>query len=366
MAAPGVFYVIPVELHNRVVVEAFKKREFSKEEASAISDLCEKAAMCGIRTHNAIKALSLEEHYGSTIGACVPGASISKLETKFKAVEKWNANKKHGIPVAKLAFERCMKLADEYGIGAVSVDNAFHYLWGGGYVMEAAERGYIAYTCCTSSLAEVVPYQGVYPTIGTNPHSWGFPTTDIVGFPIVVDWATSTIASGRVQQCIREGKQIPSNSAVDETGKETTDPSCVKALLPFGAHKGYGLGLIDEIYGAYIGGSLPTIRGREIPSSSNEKNCVTFYFQVIHPDSLACSFANGRTQSENVKAVLDDILGHGNEHCMLPGQPEALSLTLSKRHGGVLFTEAETNAFAQIGKEAGVEVHIGSLSKVFI
>jgi len=52
--------------------------------------------------------------------------------------------------------------------------------------------------------------------------------------------------------------------------------------------------------------------------------------------------------------------------CGIEGQPEALSLTLSKRYGGVLFTEAETNAFAQIGKEAGVEVHIGSLSKVFI
>ena len=31
-----------------------------------------------------------------------------------------------------------MKLADEYGIGQVSVDNAFHYLWGGGYVRTCA------------------------------------------------------------------------------------------------------------------------------------------------------------------------------------------------------------------------------------
>jgi hypothetical protein len=30
-----------------------------------------------------------------------------------------------------------------------------HYLWGGGYVMEVAEKGYIGYTNCTSSLAEV-------------------------------------------------------------------------------------------------------------------------------------------------------------------------------------------------------------------
>jgi len=59
-----------------------------------------------------------------------------------------------------------MKLADEFGVGIVSVDNAFHYLWGGGYVIDAAQKGYIAYTCCTSALAEVVPFGGKFPTLG--------------------------------------------------------------------------------------------------------------------------------------------------------------------------------------------------------
>ncbi len=72
------------------------------------------------------------------------------------------------------------------------MDNALHYLWGGGYVMEAAERGYFAYTNCTSALAEVVPFGGKFPTLGTNPHSWGNPSTEANGFPIVMDWATST------------------------------------------------------------------------------------------------------------------------------------------------------------------------------
>ncbi len=34
------------------------------------------------------------------------------------------------------------------------------------------------------------------------------------------------------------------------------------------------------------------------------------------------TFAKGRSQAENVKAVIQDILGHGNEKCMLPGQPK--------------------------------------------
>ena len=136
----------------------------------------------------------------------MPRAWIEKLHGRFAATEVWNANRKLGQPVAEQAIETCIALAERYGIGQVSVDNAFHYLWGGGYVMDAARRGYVAYTNCTSAKTGVVPFGGKHATLGTNPHSWGFPTTDAVGSPIVIDWATSVIALGRVQQLAREGK----------------------------------------------------------------------------------------------------------------------------------------------------------------
>src|SRR5665811_1655408 len=47
-----------------------------------------------------------------------------------------------GQAVAYEAMDTCMKLADKFGVGIVSVDNATHYLWGGGYVMDAALKGY--------------------------------------------------------------------------------------------------------------------------------------------------------------------------------------------------------------------------------
>jgi ureidoglycolate dehydrogenase (NAD+) len=232
------------------------------------------------------------------------------------------------------------------------VDNAFHYLWGGGYVMDAAQRGYIAYTNCTAALAEVVPFGGKFPTLGTNPHSWGFPTTAAVGFPIVVDWATSTVAMGRVQQLKREGGTLPPNAAIDANGQMTTDPNQAVALMPFGAHKGYGLALINELVAGLIGGSLPTLRCRTAPAEEKKTPC--FYFQVIHPDALnAGAFACGRDQSANIKAVIDDILGHGNESCMLPGQPEARAAAKTKAAGGLQFTAAEIAEFNVIAQECG-------------
>jgi len=358
-------YVVPVALHNDLVAAAYRKRGYSADEAQAGARFSELTAWHGIKTHNAIKALHLDELFGSKAGGCKPSVTIEKLPSKFKAVQRWNANRKLGQAVAFEAMETAMKLADEYGVGIVSVDNAFHYLWGGGYVIDAAKKGYIAYTCCTAALAEVVPFGGKTPTLGTNPHSWGFPTQDIVGYPLCIDWATSTVAMGRVQQFAREGKQLPPGCGVDADGKETTDPNKVKALITFGQHKGYGLSLINELYAAYTGGSLPTIRNRWATLPKGEKGTCCFFFQCMKPEALSGeAFALGRTQKDNVKAVIGDILGHGNEKCMLPGQIEAAGAALSVKHGGLVFTQAEVDALAHIATEANVKFDTASLKKI--
>ena len=360
--------VLPIETHDAIVAGAYQQRGFDAEEAQQAARFCRLAAWHGIKTHNALKALHLDELFGSgntKLRGCVPGARIEKRPSRFKAAEQWNANRKLGQAVAFDAIDRCIELADEYGIGCVSVDYAFHYLWGGGYVMDAAKRGYIAYTNCTAALAEVVPFKGKYPTLGTNPHSWGLPTTDAIGFPILIDWATSTVAMGRVQQFARENQPLPENAAVDENGEPTTDPHKVAALLPFGAHKGYGLSLINELFAALIGGSLPTIRSRPEQATDDEKTTPSFFFQVIHPDAMSGgAFAQGRSQSQNVQAVIQDILGHGNEHCLLPGQIEHEGAQRSEQAGGLRFTEAEIAEFKQIADEVGVTFAPESLASV--
>jgi len=362
--------IFPVEQHNALVAAAYRHRGYTPDEAEQAARFCELAARHGIKTHNALKALHLDHLFGSgnpRKQGCVPGAVIEKKTSRFAAAQQWNANRKLGQAVAFEAIDACEKMADQYGIGIVSVDQAFHYLWGGGYVMESAKRGYIAYTNCTAALAEVVPFGGRFPTLGTNPHSWGFPTVDAVGFPIVIDWATSTVAMGRVQQLKREGKPLPPGCAVDKNGKETTDPNAVAALVTFGAHKGYGLALINELVAAFIGGSLPTLRSRPAEAAStagpsdDEKTTPNFFFQVIHPDALDCgAFARGRSRTTNVKAVIDDVMGHGNRPpeglsggAILPGELEHRAAVASEKAGGLLFTDAEVAEFKHVADEIG-------------
>jgi L-2-hydroxycarboxylate dehydrogenase (NAD+) len=349
---PELFHVVPETQHNALVQAAYQHRGFHADESAEGARFCAEASRHGIRTHNGLKALHLDHFLGSGSKGCVPGAQIEEKASRFPAAKIWNANKKLGQSTAFRAMDEAIRLADQYGVGTVSVDNAFHYLWGGGYVMDAAKKGYIAYTNCTAALAEVVPFGGKFATLGTNPHSWGFPTTDAIGYPIVIDWATSVVAMGRVQQLKREGKPLPPLAAVDKDGNPTTDANLAVSLLPFGAHKGYGLSLINEIVGGFIGGSLPTLRNRWAEAEGDKGTCC-FFFQVIHPDAISGgAFAKGRNQSDNVKAVIADVLGHGNEKCMLPGQLEANWAKHVAAAGGLLFSTAEVAAFNEVAVEA--------------
>ena len=152
-----------------------------------------------------------------------------------------------------------------------------------------------------------------------------------------------------------------------KNGQPTTNPDEVAALLPFGAHTGYGLSLMNEVVGAFSGGSLPTLRNRwdQVKQHSGEKGTCAFYFQCVRADAVSGEdFAQKRSQNDNVKAVIKDILGHGNENCMLPGQPEAQAAAQSKKHGGLLFTQAEVDAFADIAKEAGGTLDRSKLKQV--
>ena len=346
------YHIVPEDLHNALVRSAYLHRGYDEQEAAEAARSCAEAARHGIRTHNAIKAIHLDRMIGSGSHGCVPRARIEEKPSRFSATRVWNANRKLGQSVAYRAMAAAIELADRHGVGIVSVDNAFHYLWGGGYVMDAAKKGYIAYTNCTAGLAEVVPFGGRSPTLGTNPHSWGFPTVEAVGFPVVIDWATSVVAMGRVQQFLREGRPLPPLAAVDKDGNPTTDAAAAVSLLPFGGHKGYGLALVNELVAAFIGGSLPTLRSRW--AEDGEKHTPSFFFQVIHPEALSGgAFARGRSQLQNVRAVLENIRGPGNERVLLPGQPEAEWAARTRAAGGLLFNAAEIAAFAEIATECG-------------
>ena len=123
-----IFYIVPEDTHNQLVEQAYAARGFDTEEQKCASRFSAHATRHGIRTHNALKALHLDDLFGTKQGGCTPSAKIEVVPGRFSASETWNCNKKLGQAVAYQAIDRCIELADEHGIGQVAVDQAFHYL----------------------------------------------------------------------------------------------------------------------------------------------------------------------------------------------------------------------------------------------
>ena len=69
------------------------------------------------------------------------------------------------------------------------------------------------------------------------------------GRPVLLDFATSSIAMGKVRVAYNKGEKLGRGILIDSTGRPTVEPGVmfnepIGALLPFGEHKGYGLSLI--------------------------------------------------------------------------------------------------------------------------
>ena len=118
-----VFHVVPRAAHEALVTAAYVKRGFGAKESAQAAQMASMATHHGIRTHNALKALHLDELFGSgaKVPGCTPNATVTKKATRFEAAEVWDAHQKLGQAVAVDAIERCIELADKYGISAERV-----------------------------------------------------------------------------------------------------------------------------------------------------------------------------------------------------------------------------------------------------
>ena len=60
----------------------------------------------------------------------------------------------------------------------------------------------------------------------------------------------------------------------------------------------------------------------------------------------------------------DDILGHGNENCLLPGTLEHRNGQRTEEAGGLIFTEAEIEEFKELAAECGASFDTSGLKTV--
>lgn len=153
---------------------------------------------------------------------------------------------KVGPYVAKLAMDKAIEKAKEYGISIAGVRNPSPFMTAGYNAWRAAEKHNIVSINLSVAKSKVAPFGTTKTILGTNPIGFGFPSET---HPIVIDMAITKIPAADVKLAKKEGRKLPDNVAFDSEGNTTIDPEAALsgALIPFGGYKGSALGIFVEL-----------------------------------------------------------------------------------------------------------------------
>ena len=148
-----------------------------------------------------------------------------------------------------LAFADVCARAETYGLALFAQKNSFTAGELGDYVRRLAEAGLVALAAANGPALMATPETRA-PVYCTNPVAFAAPLDE--GPPLVIDQATSATAYVTLRRLAEAGELLPRGWAIDEAGRETTDPHAAirGALLAFGGARGANIALMVEVLAA--------------------------------------------------------------------------------------------------------------------
>ena len=166
---------------------------------------------------------------------------------------------------------------------------------------------------------------------------------------MVVDFATSTIAEGKLKVTRDAGGQAPPGALVDSEGRPSQDPAAFYdggALTTFGGHKGFGLSVVAELMGGILSGSGPSC----LPGYDNGNGTVVLAIDVER-------FVPSAAFSDQVEAFCGEIRAAppapGFDEVMTPGEPESRS-RLRRTEEGIPVPDTTYKAIIEVASELGL------------
>lgn len=217
------------------------------------------------------------------------------------------------------AMEVAITAARAHGVSLTGLRNSHHIGRIGHWAEQATAAGLVSlHFVNVISNPVVAPWGGSDARLVTNPVAIGVPRGSAP--PLILDFATSKLAVGKVRVALNSGKTLPPDVLLDAGGRPTQDPSRLfdgGALLPFGDHKGSGLALMCEILGsALFGGPVQ----HEVPARRRIVNNMLSI--VIDPARLGTA----GTLDADVARLVDWVRGSpaatGHGGVQVAGEPE--------------------------------------------
>lgn len=228
------------------------------DDASLAADVLAYSDEHGIDSHGIAR---LKTYFDLLKAGKINPRPIMKVIREKHAVATVDGDNGLGLVIGPKCMEMAIDKTRSYGSGSIAVCNTNHYGAAGYYPLLAVAHDFIGLSM-TNTTKGVAPFNGKEKMLGTNPFAMAFPAFKEPS--VVIDFASSTVAYGKVEIAHREGNKMPAGWCLDKNGLSTREPDeMIKggALLPLGStkegsgHKGYCLASAVDILSAVLSGA---------------------------------------------------------------------------------------------------------------
>lgn len=241
--------------------DCFVKFGFTKDESEIITDVLLLSDLYGIESHGMQRLARY--HKGIEKGLIKVEAKPEVVfETPVSAVIEGHDGM--GQLISHKAMNIAIEKAKKSGMAVVTVRNSNHFGIAGYYAKMACDAGLLG-MAFTNSEAIMVPTFGRLAMLGSNPIAVAMPAEP---YDFFFDASTTVVTRGKLEIYNKLGKPLPDGWALNAQGKASTDAKYVLqnivaknggGIMPLGgnteqlgSHKGYGYGMLCEIFTSVI------------------------------------------------------------------------------------------------------------------
>jgi uncharacterized oxidoreductase len=330
------------------VAQVFVKLNCGDEEAKTIADHLVESNLAGHDSHGVIRV----PYYAQWVRKemVFPGRSC-KLVLDTDALTVVDGQLGFGQWVGKQAVQIGIEKCAKHGISLLAIRNSGHLGRIGTWAEQAASAGLVSlnFVNTTGLGMMVVPAGGKERRLSVNPVCIGIPVKDAA--PVVLDMAAAATAEGKLKVARNKGVPVPDNWIVDSEGNPTNDPNKfygppAGAILPFGGHKGYGLGFVAELLaGALTGGGCSTPGVTRL-----EQGMLSIFIDPLRLQAAELLFPEISRYIEFVKSSQPTVEGG---EVFVPGDVE--ERRRSQLADGIELDEATWDQVKTAAKECGVD-----------
>jgi uncharacterized oxidoreductase len=339
------------------VASIFQQAGSSDAEAKRIGKYLVTANLTGHDSHGVIRVPVYMRWKNN--GFIVPDRTVKLLvDTPSLAVVDgcFGYGQTVGPQAVAIGIEKCKSA----GLAAITLRNSGHIGRIGDWAEMAAAEGLISihFVNAAGSIL-VAPYGGVDRRLSTAPYCVGIPRAGKP--PIVLDFATSLVAEGKVLVASRGGKKLPKGALIAPDGALSEDPSVLYgpyeatgprdhskgkgAIRAFGEHKGSGLALICELLGGALSGNGATSAPRTF---SNGMFAIYLDPKRVDVDQ----FFDGEI-TRYVDYFKASKPAAGYDGVLIPGEPEA-HMRAERMASGVPLPDDTWAAITATARDVGI------------